>query len=41
VFLFAVGASRGDLRARASALLAGDLTEYRQREIVATAVEVS
>ena len=41
VFLFAVGASRADIKARGTAELAGDITEYRQRDIVSTAVMVS
>jgi len=40
-FLFAVGASRSDLRARATVELDGDVEHYLQREIVATRVEVS
>jgi beta-glucosidase len=40
-FTFAVGASRADIRARATVTLDGDVTEYRQRRVVATAVEVS
>jgi hypothetical protein len=39
-FTFAIGASRADIRARATAELGGDVVEYRQREIVATAVSV-
>jgi beta-glucosidase len=39
-FTFAIGASRADIRARATAELGGDVDEYRQREIVATAVSV-
>jgi beta-glucosidase len=35
-FTFAVGASRTDIRARQTVELAGDIAEYRQREIVAT-----
>lgn len=40
-FTFAVGASRTDIRARATAELAGEVAEYRQREIVATTVHLS
>ena len=39
-FPFAVGASRTDIRARATVELAGEVAEYRQREIVATDVLV-
>ena len=39
-FLFAVGASRADIRARGGVELTGDVTQYRQREIVATSVFV-
>ncbi|MEY2448550.1 MAG: hypothetical protein QOH79_2026, partial [Acidimicrobiaceae bacterium] len=38
-FLFAVGASRTDIRARAAVDLGGEVAEYLQREIVSTAVE--
>jgi len=40
-FLFAVGASRSDLRARATVDLDGGVEHYLQREIVATRVDVS
>ncbi|MEY2451616.1 MAG: hypothetical protein QOD92_1190 [Acidimicrobiaceae bacterium] len=40
-FTFAVGASRADIRARATVSLDGDVADYRQREIVSTAVAVS
>ncbi|MEY2423708.1 MAG: hypothetical protein QOI95_3775 [Acidimicrobiaceae bacterium] len=39
-FQFAVGASRSDMRARASVELGGAIAEFRQREIVATTVSV-
>jgi beta-glucosidase len=39
-FTFAVGASWTDIRARATTSLPGDVTEYRQREIVATSVSI-
>jgi beta-glucosidase len=40
-FVFAIGASRTDIRTRGTADLAGDVAEYRQREIVATAVSIA
>ena len=40
-FTFAVGASWSDIRARATVTLAGDVVEYRQREIVATSAVIS
>jgi beta-glucosidase len=39
-FTFAIGASWADIRARQAVDLAGDVVEYRQREIVATGAEV-
>ncbi len=39
-FTFSVGASASDIRAEKSVTLAGGVAEYRQREIVATSVEV-
>ena len=39
-FVFAVGASRTDIKARGTAVLEGEVAEYRQREIVATTVSV-
>lgn len=39
-FLFAVGASRTDIKARGTADLGGSVAEFRQREIVATSVLV-
>jgi hypothetical protein len=39
-FTFAIGASWADIRARQVVDLAGDVVEYRQSEIVATAVDV-
>ena len=39
-FTFAVGASWSDIRARQTVSLAGDVAEYRQREIVATSVDI-
>ena len=40
-FTFAVGASWADIRARQTVELRGAVAEYRQREIVSTAVEVA
>ena len=40
-FTFAVGASRADMLARVTVELAGDVTGYLQREIVATSVDVN
>ena len=39
-FTFAVGASAGDLRARATVELTGEVAEHRQGEVVATVVRV-
>lgn len=39
-FTFAVGASWSDIRARETVALGGEVVEYRQRDIVATGVEV-
>lgn len=39
-FLFSVGASATDVRAEQIVTLEGDVTAYRQREVVATAVEI-
>jgi hypothetical protein len=38
---FRAGASSQDVRATASAELSGEITRYRQRQIVATGVTVS
>jgi beta-glucosidase len=40
-YTFAVGASRADIRARATVELGGELATYRQREIVATSADVT
>jgi beta-glucosidase len=40
-FTFAVGASWADIRSSATVELSGEVAEYRQREIVATRVEVT
>ncbi len=37
-FTFSVGASSADIRVEETVMLSGDIAEYRQREIVATAV---
>ncbi len=39
-FLFSVGASSTDVRAEQTINLVGDVAEYRQREVVATRVEI-
>ena len=39
-FTFSVGASSADIRARKTSVLDGRVAEYRQREIVATQVEI-
>jgi len=39
-FLFSVGASATDVRAEQIVTLEGDVTAYRQREVVVTAVEI-
>jgi len=39
-FLFSVGASVTDVRAEQIVTLEGDVTAYRQREVVVTAVEI-
>ncbi len=39
-FLFSVGASATDVRAEQTVTLAGDVAAYRQRGVVATAVEI-
>jgi beta-glucosidase len=40
-FTFSVGASSADIRAEQQVTLAGEIAEYRQREIVATVAQVS
>ncbi|MEJ7585792.1 MAG: fibronectin type III-like domain-contianing protein [Acidimicrobiales bacterium] len=40
-FTFSVGASSADIRARATAVLGGDVTAYEQRAVVATAVSLA
>jgi beta-glucosidase len=40
-FTFSIGASSADIRAEKTITLSGQLVEYRQREIVATKVEVA
>lgn len=39
-FTFSIGSSSADIRAEKTVTLAGEVAEYRQREIVATRVEV-
>ncbi len=39
-FTFSIGASSSDIRAEKPVALSGDITEYLQREIVATQVEI-
>lgn len=39
-FTFSIGASSADIRAEKTIVLDGQVAEYRQREIVATKVEV-
>ena len=40
LILFSIGASSADIRAEKTIVLDGQVVEYRQREIVATKVEV-
>jgi beta-glucosidase len=40
-FTFAVGASSADIRAEQVVTLGGEVVEYRQRDIVATRVEIA